>query len=152
MNPFHILTSYFINIWLRESSLYTQICQVVFYPSGFLIKILYAVFRYSHTKRHVLHFRIHKDSKYISLLFFVSEHTYLSSKFMAGTSMWLTELINNRAVQCLTICLLTTSDFTNQKEEFLLRTKLYKMQVTEYPIILYNFLYLILNSTGGNLS
>jgi len=71
---------------------------------------------------------------------------------MAGTSMWLTELINNRAVQCLTICLLTTSDFTNQKEEFLLRTKLYKMQVTEYPIILYNFLYLILNSTGGNLS
>jgi len=66
----------------------------------------------------VLYFRIHKDSKYISLLFFISEHTYLLSTFIAGRSMWLTELIKKRAVHCLIICFLTTSDFTNKKEEF----------------------------------
>lgn len=37
--------------------------------------------------------------------------------------MWLTGLTTKTAVHCLAICLLTNSDFTNQKEEFLLRTK-----------------------------
>jgi hypothetical protein len=51
--------------------------------------------------------------------------------------MWLTRLITKGAVHCLSICLLTTSDFTNQKGEFFLRTKaLYNAsnRITHYSV------------------